>query len=114
MKKEKIVGTCIVLTLNLVLFLYFLADTGSLSVFLRDVIFMAIIGVLAVFFGYFINRWWLVFLGAVGILFLGIRAIFLAGGIDSQWVADFVRVISPILIMEVLAFSGSLMKKRVE
>jgi hypothetical protein len=109
MNKENTIGTIIIIAMNFVLFLYFLADTGSLSVLLRDVIFFAIIGVIAVFFGYFVKRWWLIFLGALGIFLIGIRALFFTGGINNQWLIDFAKLIAPLGIMEALAFSGSIL-----
>jgi presenilin-like A22 family membrane protease len=109
-KTKNILAVIIAIALNFILFLYFLTDVGTISGILRvDIIFMAIAAVLSVFFGYFEKKWWLVFLVAAGIMLLGIRAIFLNGGITYQWVIDLLRLIPPVLIMEVMAFSGSIM-----
>lgn len=105
------ISTGIVVLLNLVIFLYLLADFGINSAVVRGVVFTVVLGLLSVFYGYFVEKWWLVFLGVAGILFLGIRAIFLIGGINVQWFHDFTALLGPLVLMEAFAFSGSRGKK---
>jgi hypothetical protein len=99
-----------ILVLNLITFLYLLADIGSVAPFVRFLVFVLLWAIGAVIFSKLVKRWWLAGLGTLGVLLIGIRALFIMGGINSLWLRDFALFLVPVVIIEVWSFTGSKLK----